>query len=198
MKKFIPLTILAILILLISLAISNISKTQSDNATISEENSASDEANSSNNGDEEGFVNFSETSIDLPEFMIADLFEKGKFFTKKDLLGKYTIINFFASWCSTCLAEHDILLRMQTEAIADLYGIAWRDINANTEKFLQKNGNPFSKVGADNRGTFSKIANIEAVPETWLVNPQGRVVLRLKGNLQEFSIDEIRRYIHLH
>ena len=198
MKKFIPLAILAILILLISLAIRNISKNQSDNATISEEIYANDESSTSINVDEEGSVNFSEVAIDLPEFMIADLFEKGKFFTKKDLLGKYTIINFFASWCSTCVAEHDILLRMQTEAVADLYGIAWRDINANTEKFLQKNGNPFSKIGTDNRGVFSKIANIEAVPETWLVNPKGQVVLRLKGNLQEFSIDEIRRYIHLH
>lgn len=198
MKKFIPLTILAVLILLISLAIKNISKTQGDNATISEEISENDDSETRQGNDEEGFVNFVETTIDLPDFEIPDLFEDNKKFTKKDLLGKYTIINFFASWCSTCIAEHDILLRMQTEAIADLYGIAWRDINNNTQKFLQKNGNPFSRVGADNKGFFSKFANIEAVPETWLINPQGKVVLRLKGNLQEFSIDEIKSYIRLH
>ena len=93
--------------------------------------------------------------------------------------------------------EHEVLIRMQTEAIADLYGIAWRDIDKNTVKYLQQNGNPFSKVGADNKGIFSKIINLEAVPETWLINPKGKIVLRLKGNLQEFSGDEIKRYIRL-
>lgn len=196
MNKFIPLAILITLMLLISYAVSNISKRHGENATNSEEVLAEEEVQI--NKDEEGFVNFVEVAIDLPDFAIPDLLEEGKIFSKKDLIGKYTIINFFASWCSTCVAEHDILLRMQTEAVADLYGIAWRDINQNTAKFLQKSGNPFSKVGADNKGIFSQIVDIEAVPETWLINPQGKVVLRLKGNLQEFSIDEIRRYIRLH
>jgi len=194
MNKFIPLAVLLTFLLLIFYAVSNINNNHNDNATSLDEPSS--EEISAKNHDEE--VNFVETSIDLPDFIIPDIYESGKSFTKKDLLGKYTIINFFASWCSTCLAEHDILLRMQSEAVADLYGIAWRDINENTLKFLQKNGNPFSKVGADNKGTFSKIANIEAVPETWLINPKGQIVLRLKGNLHDFSIDEIKRYLKLH
>lgn len=194
MNKFIPLAVLLTFLLLIFYAVSNINKNHNDNATSLEE-ASSEEISSKNH---EGEVNFVETSIDLPDFIIPDIYESGKSFTKKDLMGKYTIINFFASWCSTCLAEHDILLRMQSEAVADLYGIAWRDINENTLKFLQKNGNPFSKVGADNKGTFSKIANIEAVPETWLINPKGQIVLRLKGNLHDFSIDEIKRYLKLH
>ena len=64
-------------------------------------------------------------------------------------------------------------------------------------KPAKENGNPFSKVGTDNKGIFSKIINLEAVPETWLINPKGKIVLRLKGNLQEFSGDEIKRYIRL-
>jgi cytochrome c biogenesis protein CcmG/thiol:disulfide interchange protein DsbE len=194
MNKFIPLAVLLTFLLLIFYAVSNINKNHNDNATSLDE-ASSEEISAKNH---EGEVNFVETSIDLPDFIIPDIYESGKSFTKKDLMGKYTIINFFASWCSTCLAEHDILLRMQSEAVADLYGIAWRDINENTLKFLQKNGNPFSKVGADNKGTFSKIANIEAVPETWLINPKGQIVLRLKGNLHDFSIDEIKRYLKLH
>ena len=194
MNKFIPLTILFVVIFLIAIATRNLSNKQSDNATNSQEISVSNNDKKEDGGSD---VNFSEVEIDLPDFSIPDLFDSSKSFSKKDLIGKYTIINVFASWCSTCRSEHDILIRLQTEAVADLYGIAWRDIDKNTAKYLQQNGNPFSKVGADNKGIFSKIVNLEAVPETWLVNPKGKIVLRLKGNIQEFSGDEIKRYIRL-
>ncbi len=199
MNKFIPLAILFVVIFLIAIATRNLSNKQSDNATNSQETSSSTNEDSADSQKEDGGadINFAEVEIDLPDFSIPDLFEAGKTFSKKDLIGKYTIINVFASWCSTCRAEHDTLVRMQAEAVADLYGIAWRDIDKNTIKYLQQNGNPFSRVGADNKAIFSKITNIEAVPETWLVNPKGKIVLRLKGNLQEFSVDEIKRYIRL-
>lgn len=199
MNKFIPLAILFVVIFLIAVATRNLSNKQSDNATNSQEISSSTNEDSTDLQKEDGGsnINFMEVEIDLPDFSIPDLFEAGKTFSKKDLIGKYTIINVFASWCSTCRAEHDALLRIQAEAVADLYGIAWRDIDKNTIKYLQQNGNPFSRVGADNKAIFSKITNIEAVPETWLVNPKGKIVLRLKGNLQEFSVDEIKRYIRL-
>jgi cytochrome c biogenesis protein CcmG/thiol:disulfide interchange protein DsbE len=199
MNKFIPLAILFVVIFLIAIATRNLSNKQSDNATNSQEISSSqnDEEIGEKKEDGGSDINFSEVEIDLPEFSIPDLFDSSKTFSKKDLIGKYTIINVFASWCSTCRMEHEVLIRMQTEAIADLYGIAWRDIDKNTAKYLQQNGNPFSKVGTDNKGIFSKIINLEAVPETWLVNPKGKIVLRLKGNLQEFSGDEIKRYIRL-
>jgi len=199
MNKFIPLAILFVVIFLIAIATRNLSNKQSDNATNSQEISSSTNEDSNDLRKEDGGsdINFTEVEIDLPDFSIPDLFEAGKTFSKKDLIGKYTIINVFASWCATCRMEHDTLIRMQAEAVADLYGIAWRDIDKNTLKYLQQNGNPFSKVGADNKAIFSKITNIEAVPETWLVNPKGKIVLRLKGNLQEFSVDEIKRYIRL-
>jgi len=197
MKKFIPLGILLLFIYLISLAIYNLNQKQNpDSQEITEQEVSSDSDNSKSDLDED--INFSSVKFELPEFSIPELYDKSKNFTKKDLKGKYTIVNFFASWCSTCHAEHDILLKLQSEAIADLYGITWRDIDENTIKYLQQNGNPYSKVGTDSKAIFTEIANIEAVPETWLVNPSGEVVLRLKGNLQEFSIDEIKRYIRLH
>ncbi len=199
MNKFIPLAILFVVIFLIAIATRNLSNKQSDNATNSQEISSSTNEDSADFQKEDGGsdINFTEVEIDLPDFSIPDLFEAGKTFSKKDLIGKYTIINVFASWCSTCRLEYDTLVRMQAEAVADLYGIAWRDIDKNTIKYLQQNGNPFSRVGADNKAIFSKITNIEAVPETWLINPKGKIVLRLKGNLQEFSVDEIKRYIRL-
>lgn len=194
MKNFIPLIILTCFIILISIAINNLSNKQSDNAT----NSAKNLNDNSEEVDDNKIVDFEQIEIDLPEFEVADLFEKDKKITKKDFIGKYTIINFFASWCTTCRMEHDLLLRIQQEGIADLVGMAWKDIDKNTVKLLKESGNPFSKVGVDGKGVFRDSLEIEAVPETWLINPQGKVVLRLKGNMQDFSIEDIRRYIKAH
>lgn len=140
-------------------------------------------------------IHFVRTNIKLPEFSLPNLFDDEENFSKKDLVGKYSIVNFFASWCATCRAEHEILLRLHDTKIVDIYGIAWNDINDNTKEFLEKNGNPFKKVASDNAGLFTKLTNITAVPETLIIDKKGNVVMRFSGNLQEFSIDEIRRFL---
>ena len=140
-------------------------------------------------------LSFDKTHFSLPDFSLPNLYEEGFFITKKDLLGKYVVLNFFASWCSTCVAEHDILFTLQQQGFVDLYGVAWQDLNKNTLKFLKEKGNPYLKVITDGSGQFSKTTNLQAVPETWLVNPKGVVVLRWQGNLQDFAIEELEKYI---
>lgn len=138
---------------------------------------------------------FVKVDILLPDFSLPNLYDENSDFSKKDLLGKYSVINIFASWCTTCKAEHGILMRLKQEGIVDVYGIAWRDINENTKNYLKESGNPFVKVASDNKALFSKIMGIRAVPETLIINGEGRVVGRYQGNLQDFSIDEIKDFL---
>lgn len=194
MKNFIPLIILALLVILISVAVNNLSNKQSDNAT----SSAKNLNDNSEESDDDMGEDFKKVEIDLPDFEVSDLFEEGKVITKKDLIGKYSLVNFFASWCYACLKEHDMLLRIQQEGIADLYGMAWRDIDNRTIDFLKRHGNPYIRVGADNKGIFKGELELDGVPETWLINPEGKVVLKFEGNLQEYWIEDIRRYIKSH
>ena len=140
-------------------------------------------------------IHFVKTHISLPEFSLPDLFNENEEFSKKDLVGKISVVNFFASWCTTCRAEHEILLRLKSEGIVDIYGVAWRDIDENTKSLLEKSGNPYKKVAKDSRGLFTKITGLEAVPETLILDKKGNVVLRFKGNLQDFSLDEIREFV---
>ena len=143
----------------------------------------------------ENQLSFNKTNFVLPDFSLPNLYEEGFNISKKDLLNKYVVLNFFASWCSTCVAEHETLFTLKQQGFVDLYGVAWQDLNENTLKFLQEKGNPYLKVIADGAGEFSKITNLQAVPETWLVNPKGVVVLRWQGNLQDFAIEELEKYI---
>lgn len=180
MQKFLPFLTLLFLVSLIGISTYNLNKKQQV-----EELQNSDELN----------VHFSKIKISLPEFSLPDLSDEEKSFSKKDLIGKYSVINFFASWCTTCRAEHEILMRLQSEKIIDIYGIAWRDIDENTKNYLKDSGNPFKKVGKDSQGLFTKITGIQAIPETLIIDPKGNVVMRYRGNLQEFSIDEIKEFL---
>lgn len=184
MKKFLPFLTLIFLVSLIGISTYNLNKKEA----------VEPELPSASNPQEFG-VHFVKTHISLPEFSLPDLYNESGEFSKKDLIGKISVVNFFASWCTTCRAEHEILLRLKSEGIVDIYGVAWRDIDENTKSFLEKSGNPFKKVAKDSRGLFTKITGMEAVPETLIVDKKGNVVLRFKGNLQEFSLDEVREFV---
>jgi cytochrome c biogenesis protein CcmG/thiol:disulfide interchange protein DsbE len=133
--------------------------------------------------------------IALPNFNLADLFKENQFFNNDTIKQKYSLINFFASWCTTCVAEHEILLRLSDEKIIDIYGVAFRDIDANTKNFLMQHNNPYTQVAKDSQGILAKQLNVEAVPETFLIDNKGNIIKRYQGNLQEFMIDEIKNII---
>ncbi len=126
-------------------------------------------------------------AIDLPEFSLGDLYDESKEFSKEDLIGKYSLLNFFASWCTTCLSEHPALMRLKDNGKLAIYGIAWRDIDKKTQEYLARNGNPFTKIGVDSKGLFTKILHINAVPESFLINPQGKIIARFSGNIEDES-----------
>lgn len=132
------------------------------------------------------------TKTTLENFKLADLFKENEFFTKESLAKKYSLINFFASWCTTCRAEHEALMRLNDEKIIAIYGVAFRDIDSNTKDFLSKYGNPYDLTSKDPQGIFSKSVNVNAIPETLLIDPEGNIVKRYQGNLQENMIREIK------
>jgi cytochrome c biogenesis protein CcmG, thiol:disulfide interchange protein DsbE len=184
MKKFLPFLTLIFLLGLIGFSTYNLNNKETLEASQSRDSNPEDVG-----------VHFQKTHISLPEFSLPDLFEESGEFSKKDLIGKFSVINFFASWCTTCRAEHEILLRLKSENIVDIYGVAWHDIDENTKNYLAKSGNPYTKVAKDARGLFTKITGMQAVPETLIIDAKGNVVRRFRGNLQEFSLEEIRQFL---
>jgi len=121
--------------------------------------------------------------IDLPQFSLISL-DNTKF-SNDNLLGKYSIINFFASWCISCKAEHNSLLELAKNDKIKIFGVAWRDIDQNTRNYLAKNGNPYLKVGVDSKGIFAKSLGVGAMPESFIINPQGKIIYYQKGMIDE-------------
>ena len=182
MKNFLPFIILSILVSLIAISTYKLS---------SQQNTQDHSEEASKNGD----YSFFKTKIELKNFSLDGLFDSSdklnESILKKD---DYIILNFFASWCTTCIAEHQMLLRLKSSNIAKIYGIAWHDITDNTKFLLKKHGNPYDKVFIDGKSDLGDIVGIKAIPETMIVK-NGVVIYRYKGNLQEFHIDEIKRII---
>lgn len=63
-----------------------------------------------------------------------------------ELKEKYYVVNFFASWCRACVAEHDNLMKLRKISKAHIYGIAVNDDKQALNNMLKKHGNPFKKV----------------------------------------------------
>lgn len=93
---------------------------------------------------------------------------------------KLKIINFFSSWCSSCLAEHKILLKLKHEAEGKvkIYGIAWRDLPENSSKFILQNQNPYDTILIDSKNLIGRSFAIEGVPETFIINEHGKILYR--------------------
>jgi cytochrome c biogenesis protein CcmG/thiol:disulfide interchange protein DsbE len=127
--------------------------------------------------------------IFVPAFSLPELYNQGTTFSNQDLLGKYSLVNIFASWCFSCRKEHSLLMEISRSNKINIYGIAWRDISQNTKEYLQKNGNPYLKVGVDNKGTFSKLLSVSGTPESFLINPQGQVIYYWRGAIDERILD---------
>jgi cytochrome c biogenesis protein CcmG/thiol:disulfide interchange protein DsbE len=123
-----------------------------------------------------------------PGFALAGL--DGKEGLSRDALkGGPALINFFASWCLPCRAEHPLLLRLSEETKVPLYGIAYKDKPEDTRHFLDQLGDPYRRIGLDQSGRTFIDFGAYGVPETYLIDKEGRIRFRYVGPLTAEAIE---------
>ena len=72
-------------------------------------------------------------------------------FAESDLTGGgVKLVNFWASWCAPCRAEHPKLVELSEKGIP-VYGVNYKDNPAKARAFLAELGNPYTLAGADPR-----------------------------------------------
>ncbi len=96
--------------------------------------------------------------------------------------GKVTVVNFWASWCPPCRAEHPVLKKLAADGVR-VAGINMRDDADKAAAYLADEGNPFLGVGFDPKGTTVVDWGVTAPPETFIVNGDGTVAFRFVGPL---------------
>jgi cytochrome c biogenesis protein CcmG/thiol:disulfide interchange protein DsbE len=103
-------------------------------------------------------------------------------FTEADLKKPgVKLVNFWASWCAPCRAEHPVLMGLQAQGVP-VYGVNYKDEPAKAGAFLAELGNPFTAIGSDN-GRMGLDWGLYGVPETFLIDGEGKVLLRFAGPL---------------
>ena len=119
----------------------------------------------------------------LPEFTlpgIADTPGGGPGFASTALRGQPALLNIFASWCAACPQEHPVLTRISGEGVP-VYGLAWKDKPADSRMWLDRFGNPYARVAADEAGRTAIDLGVTGVPETFIVDKHGRVRSKVIG-----------------
>ncbi|KEO51937.1 DsbE family thiol:disulfide interchange protein [Thioclava pacifica] len=106
-------------------------------------------------------------------------------FTDSDLKdGKIKLVNFWASWCAPCRIEHPNLEALAKEGV-DIYGVNYKDTPSKAQGFLAEMGNPYAALGADPKGQMALNWGVYGVPETFVVDGEGKVLFRFAGPVTE-------------
>lgn len=109
--------------------------------------------------------------------------------SRADLEGNgLVIVNFFASWCPPCRAEHPTLTAL-AEAGNPLFGVNYRDQTNQALSFLEELGNPYDRIGQDLEARNGRDWGVVAMPETFFVNDEGVVVYHFRGPITSRVLD---------
>ncbi len=103
--------------------------------------------------------------------------------------GEVKLVNFWASWCAPCRAEHPNLEALSDEGIP-VYGINYKDQYGNAAAFLQELGDPYLAIGHDEPGRTGIDWGVYGVPETYVIAGDGTVMLRFAGPVTQRVIEE--------
>ncbi len=132
----------------------------------------------------------------VPEFKLSSLGEAaGVKFNLPGLVtadlkkGEVTVVNYWASWCPPCRYEHPVLMRLNKMNIVKLVGISQKDDPVKSLKFLNELGNPYSAVGVDRNGRVSIDWGVYGLPETFIVDGQGRIRFKYVGPISNKLLD---------
>jgi cytochrome c biogenesis protein CcmG/thiol:disulfide interchange protein DsbE len=100
------------------------------------------------------------------------------------------VVNFWASWCAPCVQEHPLLIELKRRTGVGLYGINYKDQTAAARRFLGRYGNPFKAVGVDGDGRAAIEWGVYGMPETFVVNREGRIVYKHVGPISPEALEQ--------
>ncbi|WJY21328.1 DsbE family thiol:disulfide interchange protein [Fontisubflavum oceani] len=123
-----------------------------------------------------------------PTLELAPL-EGSELLRREDLEGNgLIIVNFWASWCPPCRAEHPVLTEL-AEAGNPLFGVNYRDRYDQALAFLDELGNPYDRIGRDELAHNGRDWGVVAMPETFFINDDGVVVYHFRGPVLARSLE---------
>lgn len=124
-----------------------------------------------------------------PDFNLPPVEGRKLGLSDEDLMGKVSLVNVFASWCTECKVEHPFLMELSKKGILPIHGLNYKDKPADARNWLDGLGDPYTRTGADRDGRVAIDWGVYGVPETFLIDQKGRIVFKHIGalNWQKFN-----------
>lgn len=124
----------------------------------------------------------------FPEFRARILDTRGtgapeQFATRENLLGRVVLVNVWATWCPTCLAEHDELARIAERYGLPIVGINYKDQPERAQAWLARYGDPYDFHLEDLDGQLGVELGVYGAPESFLLDPEGRIIYKRVGDI---------------
>lgn len=126
-----------------------------------------------------------------PVIEAAQLHDPDARFDSRTLAGSVWVLHVWASWCETCRAEHATVQALAQDGVP-IYGLNYKDHASAAQAWLARQGNPYRVSVADADGRIGMDYGVYGVPETFIMDAQGRVRYRHAGPLTD---DTLRRHI---
>lgn len=120
--------------------------------------------------------------LKVPEFSLFD--EKGERVASSQLSGKTLFVHFWASWCKECRVEmpgiQALFDRKQSDPNFVFLGVLYREDPKVSRKWLSDN-NYNLPIFIDVKENAAKVFGVTAVPETFILAPDGILTRRIIG-----------------
>lgn len=117
----------------------------------------------------------------MPEFNLPPVQGRTLGLSSSDLQGEVSLVNVFASWCTACRYEHPVFMRLQEDGVVPIHGINYKDRPRDAAKWLDELGDPYTRTGADLDGRVGIEWGVYGVPETYVIDRDGRIVFKQVG-----------------
>jgi cytochrome c biogenesis protein CcmG/thiol:disulfide interchange protein DsbE len=108
--------------------------------------------------------------------------------------GSWLVLNFFNSTCVPCIQEHPLLIsfadaQKTSDDPVEMYTVVNDDNDNAVRAFFRANGGDWPKI-RDDDGAISVAFGVSKVPESWIIDPNGFVRLRILGAVTDGFLEE--------
>lgn len=106
--------------------------------------------------------------------------------------GRWVLVNFWASWCPPCREEApalEVFQKQHGNAEFTILGIDSNDLSDDGRAFVDRYGISYPQL-RDGQGSAARDYGTSGFPESFLVNPKGRVRLMWAGPVTLGDLNE--------